>query len=432
MTNSGGAQAWVKDKYGATQITLPGSPFVPNKGKDDATLGKVFATRVFEEMYGLGYDFVCSADLTQTWDHSAWFFAQSRQPERIKKRFLCVAPGGYDKLVVVQGDDYLISVLQGAITQAWEHGIWSEGSRNTKYGKVYEFKLYGNPWIEKGEQSAMCRRMLLNIIGCLGQLHWKLLASTNLKGGTDTMLFVHEDNYSTSFQDVAMISLNRWDRIRLVNFSENVRPVVKQSIMTRYQQESPGEKLYHEAYEFKVQGCPFHCSGEEAVATRRLISQILADLSSTGWDCFNTMDVTRRLSDKSVFIMQRSQPLVGAKFACVALTGMDHLRFIDFPSHVTEALRQCVYDNYLPGVYKEKQTDPDCIKICLEGTPWLHKTIYTLHARAFLMKMLEAAAKHGWYLKASADVSAKYSNGKNEAQHPLDVHSWFFCHYEKV
>ncbi len=422
----------MKDKFGATQLKLPGFPFCLRVNKDHSTLGKIFATRVFEEMYAMGYDFVCSADLTRTLDHSTWFFAKSQQAERIKRRFLCVAPGGFDKLVVVQGDEHLISVLQDAIVQAWELGIQREGSRHTKYENVYEFKLKGNPWVRTGEESAMCRRLLLNIIGCLGQLHWKLVASTNLKGGTDTMLFVYEEDYSTSLQDLAMISLNRHDRVRLVNFSENVRPIVKQSIMTRYQQEPPSEKTYHEAYEFKLQGRPFFCSGEDAVSSRRLISQILSDLSSTGWDCFNTMDVTRRLSDKSVFIMQRSQPLVGAKFACVALTDMDHMRFIDFPSHVTEALRQAVLEHYMPGVHKEKQTDPDCLKLYLKGRPWLSITVFTLHARAFLMKMLEAAAKHGWYLKASADVSAVYVRPKNGRDHPLDVHSWFFCHYENV
>ncbi len=419
----------ITDKFGATQIKFPGYPFCLQVNKDVSTLGKVFATKTFEQMYALGYDFVCSTDLARLYDHSTWFFAKSQQTERPKKKFLCVAPGSFDKLVVVQGAEHLISALRDSISQSWRYGIQKEEPKRTSYGPIYEFKLNGNPWVQTGEEAAMCRRMLLTIIGRMGQLHWKLVASTNLKGGTDTMMFVYEENYSTSLRDLSMVSLNRQDRIRLINFDESNIPIVRQSIMRRYQQDPPSEKMYHRAYEFKLNGYPFFCSGEEAVASRRLICQILADLSSSGWDCFNTMDVTRRLSDKSVLIMQRSQPLVGARFACVALTDVDHLRLIDFPSHVTQALRNCVTSNYFPGVVKEKQTDSHCLKMYLAGQPWLHITVFTLHARTCLMKLLEEAAKYGWYLKASADVSAKCVRQKNGPDYPLDVHSWFFCHY---
>ena len=45
-----------EDKHGAVQFRLPGSPFALQAGKDSATIGKVFAIRIFEEMNHLGYD----------------------------------------------------------------------------------------------------------------------------------------------------------------------------------------------------------------------------------------------------------------------------------------------------------------------------------------------------------------------------------------
>ena len=68
-----------------------------------------------------------------------------------------------------------------------------------------------------------------------------------------------------------MVSLNREDRVRLINFDENAKWIVRQAITKRYQSSPPSEREYYGAHEFKVQGCPFHCSGEAAVASRRLI-----------------------------------------------------------------------------------------------------------------------------------------------------------------
>ena len=45
-----------EDKHGAVQFRLPGSPFALQAGKESATIGKLFAIRIFEEMNHLGYD----------------------------------------------------------------------------------------------------------------------------------------------------------------------------------------------------------------------------------------------------------------------------------------------------------------------------------------------------------------------------------------
>ena len=43
-----------------------------------------------------------------------------------------------------------------------------------------------------------------------------------------------------------------------------------------------------------------------------------------------------------------------------------------------------------------------------------------------LTKILRRMNLSGWRLVASADVSAKYVNRKNQSPRPLDTHSWFF------
>ncbi len=53
-----------------------------------------------------------------------------------------------------------------------------------------------------------------------------------------------------------------------------------------------------------------------------------------------------------------------------------------------------------------------------------------LHGHRALLHLLDEAARHGWFLKASADVSAQYRSDDDGPDYPLDVHSWFFCYYE--
>jgi len=43
-----------------------------------------------------------------------------------------------------------------------------------------------------------------------------------------------------------------------------------------------------------------------------------------------------------------------------------------------------------------------------------------------LTKILKSMNLSGWKLVASADVSSKYVNRKNQPPRPLDTHSWFF------
>ncbi len=415
------------DRAGAVQFKLPGRPFWLQVGRDPSTLGKLLITRILEEMHALGYVVVCSADLARRWDNSTLFF--TRGPELpARAPVLCVAPGSYDKVVVVKGDESAVASVRAALEESWPLGIQNFREPTTAYGRIHEFKLCGKPWMATGGQSAACRRTLLAIIANLGRLRWRLLVSTNLKGGTNTMFFIYDEGRHPYPDDLAILSLNREDRIRLINFDHSVQALIRNSITKEFQSVQPEEREFHGAYEFQLEGRPFYCSGHEAVASRRLISQILQDLASAGWDVLTTMDISRRLNDKSIFILKRSQPFFGAKFACVALTDVNHLRLVNFPDPVAEALREAVARGYQPGVDKEKVEGSSCRKMYLSGQPWDFKTGYSLHGRACLMSLLDEACRRGWFLKASADVSAKYVSSEN-AHYSLDVDSWWFCYF---
>ncbi len=80
----------------------------------------------------------------------------------------------------------------------------------------------------------------------------------------------------------SVVSLNRTDRIRFMgelSSDQRIVDAVKTCIEDNWQ---PGETLsirdYYGAVEFKLKGHPFHCSGMDAVGSRRLICKIFVSI----------------------------------------------------------------------------------------------------------------------------------------------------------
>ena len=69
----------------------------------------------------------------------------------------------------------------------------------------------------------------------------------------------------------SLISLNRTDRLRLIGFDENFDSNIIRDCLGEIQ----NVRDYHGSVEFKLKGHPFHCSGKEAVKTRRTINKVL-------------------------------------------------------------------------------------------------------------------------------------------------------------
>ena len=200
--------------------------------------------------------------------------------------------------------------------------------------------------------------------------------------------------------------------------------------MRCYQSKAPEEKNYYGALEYKLRGYPFHCSGSDAVLTRKMICRVLEALHASGWHCLTSIDLSRKATDKSVLMFFRCLPATST-YACVSLSDMDHLRLINFPPDIIQKLRATIGNSYMPGIQNERKRDNFVFEIHLSGWPWSHAASYNLHARSMLMQVLKEATKHQWHLVASADVSAKFIE-RNDNKEPVDVHSWFFSHIDNA
>ena len=69
------------------------------------------------------------------------------------------------------------------------------------------------------------------------------------------------------------------------------------------------EGHYCGSHEFKLSGNPWWATGEETVESRYLVGVLLAKLKEAGWEVGATLDVARKMQDKTVFIMRQCPPL---------------------------------------------------------------------------------------------------------------------------
>ena len=68
------------------------------------------------------------------------------------------------------------------------------------------------------------------------------------------------------------------------------------------------EGNYCGSHEFKLSGNPWWASGEETVMARYLVGSLLSELRGAGWEVGATLDVSRKMQDKTVFIMKQCSP----------------------------------------------------------------------------------------------------------------------------
>ncbi len=83
---------------------------------------------------------------------------------------------------------------------------------------------------------------------------------------------------------------------------------------------------------------------------RHLLCRIFETLHARGWRIRSTLDISRKLTDKSVFVLVRCQPDPSVKFSCIALTDVGSLRLIDFPPAIRDRLRDVVKEAFGPGI----------------------------------------------------------------------------------
>ena len=68
-------------------------------------------------------------------------------------------------------------------------------------------------------------------------------------------------------------------------------------------QENEAKEGFHE---LKLHGTPWFASGTDAIKSRFLIINMIAKFRALGWEVAATLDVSRRLNDKTVFLFRHN------------------------------------------------------------------------------------------------------------------------------
>lgn len=409
-----------KDKLGVMQFTMAADLFVCQRGKEPATMGKLFCIRLLEELHKIGYDLQIGTDLMRARYSAASLFFKKVAGERPAAKVVCIAPGKEDKIILMNHDERVKGMVEEAIKSAWPSGIQRREDQEVFGHILHDIKLNGYPW-RASEANIDNNRIINRIVENLSKTNLRLVGGINIKGGTDSLFFMGDP--AASAAQFCSISLCQKNRLRLVDCKEETECVRQAIVNSGFRIEDQSSKEHHT--KLKLNGKPWHCSGKDAVVARQLVGRISEAMLQRGWALTDAIDISRREDDKSMLLFRRCVPTT-ASIACICLTSTDHLRLIDFSPGDQEVLKTCVLENYLPGVNGVDTSGTEggrSVKFELVGSPW-GSWDWGLHARSLLVNLFAAAFNLGFQIVASADVSSKYAtDGDGNPEYPLDVHS---------
>ena len=252
----------------------------------------------------------------------------------------------------------------------------------------------------------------------------------NIMGYTDSLLFQHKKSLQVDLkEELMMISLNQENRMWLTACPSSIISAVEEMISQHWEGGLQHSEEKEGFWEFKLAGHPWWADGEETVKSRYLIAIIIMKLKSLGWEVATTLDVSRKLNDKAVFVFRQCPPQT-QPFAVLSFHQKDKIRFLA-SSHDGKVLEDGI-DRILSSANIIQDTKPywKARQWKIRGVPFSGAHWQGEDQRMIiyhLTRVLELFHQQGWTVVASADVSAKYFKNKN-TQYPLDTHSWFLLY----
>jgi len=400
---------------------------------------------MIQGMQDLGWMLVISTDLGQLQSRSALFFCHVVSQEQLNTGpIACIAPSKLEKMLLIDMPSHIEKELTELVQNMW--GLQGRNlEESVGQSLTSELTMEDTPWSlsklqtssgkeGKGKEGVKLRQLLMEMIRVMRRNNYALLVNINTKDKTDSLFFQHNMALYGSPEDMFIMSLNDEDKIRLIRAPDYIIKLVGEVIKRTWRRVLKWEGKYCGSYEFRLSGNPWWADGEDTVESRYLVGTLLAELKKQGWEVEATLDVSRNMQDKTVFVMKQCPPseqdwavigfhetdkirLVGGGFNNVSLKKLIK-NVIDFKDHIQESK---AYGRSFEWKVSGK---PFAGSFASDQRIMMH----------LLTKILRSMNLSGWKLVASADVSAKYVHYKTSVyshnyQHnyqKLDNHSWFF------
>ena len=403
--------------------------------EEDSVLIRMTLANIIEDMSKTNWVVDFSSDIGRHYTNSCLFFYKNpnlTSDEAIGSIFT-FSPSSYDKALIIDVPEGLEEQLMNGIkntTGVSKYVLLYSNSGKTTSKVVLE----DGGWMATGREAILTRQLLLQMIKISQANRYELVTNMDIKGTSDSLMFQYRESPSGISNNFMIISLNGEDKLRLIHdpstdelYQRFLEATIEEVIKEFWHLGLKSSKVKEGCHQFKLEGYPWWANGEDAVESRFLIANLIAKMKSIGWEVHGTLDVSRKLQDKSVFIFRQCDP-ENQFYAVLSFHEEDKIRF-QTNSSTSEQLMSCI-DKILNSAerIKTKQEYGRATQWKVIGYPFHgfngKQQRLMIH---LLTKILTFFKAEGWKVVASADVSAKYIK-TDDNTYPLDNHTWFFLH----
>lgn len=199
----------------------------------------------------------------------------------------CITMNMGDRLRLLACPPEIIPLIRESIQTSW-----GKVQDERPYNGSHEFKLKGYPWYGQGDDAVSSRRLLASILTVMARNGWNLLQSTDVskkEGDKDSLFF--ERGVVDPDASLFAVSFNMGDRIRIID-APGFLPYIKEAVNTMWSRGIQNEREYHGSTELKLAGNPWYPTGDEAVHSKLLLAQIIANFRSVGYKLYASVDIS--------------------------------------------------------------------------------------------------------------------------------------------
>lgn len=210
-------------------------------------------------------------------------------------------------------------------------------------------------------------------------------------------------------KSIVCLSLTSTDRLQLINAPDSLKKCLKESVKSGYCYGLVNEYRYGDDYEIKLKGRPWNSYiFEENVASKRLILEIIRNFSFSGYQIYNTANMTGSVG--CIFFIARTPwQLRGIEYFLISLNGSDEIRVVGADDKTLAAVDDTLSENWAGGISEKFRFD-DTTEYQLEDSPWAFKLKTVSESRALICKLLENLSKNGWRVATCTSVSQRISD----------------------
>uniref|UniRef100_A0A9J2PE32 Reverse transcriptase Ty1/copia-type domain-containing protein n=1 Tax=Ascaris lumbricoides TaxID=6252 RepID=A0A9J2PE32_ASCLU len=419
-----GIQREYDESNGVLQLKLNGIPFARSCTREHSVQTKKMLCLILKTLRERGWELILSSDLSRTYDLSTLFFQMVPVHGYNGCHIMCLSLSALDKLQLVNAPDDAGRILMECVDDLYQ--------KHTNAEDFFEVQMKGYLWsTATAEVGFRSRQLLLDIFHRFHELGYRYYGTANIKGTADCIFFI-SDSDDVGTREYCMLSLNASDRIRLIGAPDEVINVVGECLDRHWKRGVQDAKRRDGGayFEYKLKGFPWHTWGTESVDSQLVLTIILQQLITVGWAVVTALDVSRRPTDKAVFLLRRCAIASVPHFA-ICPAEADKVRVINADKEINELVGNVLRDSWTLGIQREGLFGSS-YEYKLVGYAWSASSYNKQFelCRMMMSRLLYQLAQRGWRVICSADVSARYTSSDDHGseEHPLDVHSWFVAH----